>query len=430
MSEDRQRRAKRLVPGRLSVNRADPELYRAIQKIWAIDHHSHALPARIPEPAEAQRPDPLGKAPFDYPVRLRVTNPEYVDAWRALYGYAYDDIKNDHACEALKAKLALMAEMGDDYPAWVLDQAGIETQFVCMPSLGPGQTAPRFLWVVQADGLLAPFAEGGVQAMGEEIRPDGKAPDTLEGYLAGVVQRQLERWKTAGAVAIKLGIAYWRSLDVAEVSAKEAQAIYARAVRNGEMPAAEGKALQDYLIRAVSRQAGLLGLVVNIHTGIGADPYFNISGANPLLLESLFNDERLRHTHFVMLHGGWPFEREAGVMLIKPNVYADFSSQTFLRSTRALSVVLEEWLSWYPEKVLFGTDAYPDDTPLANWEEKTWLTTRTAREGLALALTRMMEAREVTRARAEELARMILRENVVQLYGLDKRWLGRSVKEG
>ena len=65
---------------------ADPELLAAIQKIKAIDNHSHALPARKPNPSEVDRPDPLGKTPFEYPVRLRVTNPEYVEAWRALYG--------------------------------------------------------------------------------------------------------------------------------------------------------------------------------------------------------------------------------------------------------------------------------------------------------------------------------------------------------
>jgi hypothetical protein len=65
---------------------ADPELLAAIQAIKAVDHHAHALPGRMPEPAESERPDPLGKAPFPYPVRLRVTNPEYVEAWRALYG--------------------------------------------------------------------------------------------------------------------------------------------------------------------------------------------------------------------------------------------------------------------------------------------------------------------------------------------------------
>jgi len=391
-----------------------------IQKIRAVDHHSHALPARRPEPGESERTDPLGKMPFPYPVRLRVTNLEYVDAWRALYGYEYDDMTNEHAREALKVKLELMTAKGDDYPAWVLDQAGIDTQFVNMPALGPGQTAPRFLWVVYADGLLHPFAKGGVQAMGVKIGPDGKIPDTLDEYLDGLVQMQLEQWQAAGAVAIKFGIAYQRPLDVADVPADKARLIYARGSRDGKLSAADDKALQDLLIRTVSDKAGRLGLAVHIHTGIGADPYFRIGGANPLLLESLFNDERLRHTNFVILHGGWPFERQAGVMLIKPNVYADFSSQTFLRSTRALSRVLEDWLSWYPEKVLFGTDAYPDDTPLANWEEKTWLATRTCREALAFALTRMMEGGELSSARARELAGMVLRENAVKLYGLDK----------
>ena len=127
----------------------DPELYAAIQAIPAVDHHSHALPARVPDPAEAERPDPLGKPPFPYPVRLRVTNPEYKEAWRALYGYRHEDMTDEHAREALKIKLGLMRELGEGYPSWVLDQAGIERILVCMPSLGHGQTAPRFQWVVQ-----------------------------------------------------------------------------------------------------------------------------------------------------------------------------------------------------------------------------------------------------------------------------------------
>jgi predicted TIM-barrel fold metal-dependent hydrolase len=395
----------------------DPDLLAEIQKIKAIDHHAHALPARSLAPGEAERPDPLGRPPFPYPVRLRVTHAEYIDAWRALYGYRHEDMSGAHAREALQAKLELIYRMGEEYPAWVLDQAGIERMLVCMPSLGPGLRAPRFLWVVQADGLLLPFADD-VQAMGANIGP-GKTPATLDAYLDGVVHAQLEAWKDAGAVAIKFGIAYRRALDVADVPAEEASAIYERRVQGGTMSAADDKALQDHLFRDVSREAGRLGLAVHIHTGIGADPYFNVSGSNPMLLESVFNDRRLRQTRFCMLHGGWPFEREAGAMLIKPNVYADFSAQVFLRSTRALAGVLEEWLSWYPEKVFFGTDAYPDDTPLANWEEKCWLATRTAREALALALTRMVVADQVTFARAVELARRVLRENAIQLYGLE-----------
>ena len=91
-----------------------------------------------------------------------------------------------------------------------------------------------------------------------------------------------------------------------------------------------------------------------------------------------------------------------------------------MRSTRAVSETLENWLEFYPEKILFGTDAYLEDTPLANWEEKAWLTTRTSREALTLALSRMIANGEIERLRAEELARMVLRENAVKLYGLKK----------
>ena len=411
------------IPLQLAWSQAsvDGDLLTAIQKIKAIDNHSHVLPARNPDAAEGERPDPLGKTPFAYPVRLRVTNPEYVDAWRALYGYQHGDMTADHAREALKAKLRLMKEEGTDYPSWVLDQAGVDIILVNMPSLGPGQNAPRFLWVPQADGLLFPFAseEERINWFRKGVGLDS-LPSSLNEHL-DTIRKQLEQWKKAGAVAIKFAAAYSRSLDFAQVSEEEANRIFERHRQDRRPSAQEYKALQDFLFRFIARAAGQQGLIVHIHTGIGAEPYFNISGSNPLLLETMFNDPALRQTKFVMIHGGWPFEREAGVMLIKPNVYADFSDQAFLRSTEALSEVLRAWLEWYPEKILFGTDSYPEDTPLANWDEKLWLTTRTSRQALAMALTQMMRAGEITRPRAEELARMVLRENAVELYGLQGR---------
>ncbi len=49
-----------------------------------------------------------------------------------------------------------------------------------------------------------------------------------------------------------------------------------------------------------------------------------------------------------------------------------------------------------------------------------WMTNKTAREALALALTELVNDGEITRARASELARMVLRKNAVRLYGLGK----------
>ena len=50
----------------------------------------------------------------------------------------------------------------------------------------------------------------------------------------------------------------------------------------------------------------------------------------------------------------------------------------------------------------------------------TWLATKTGREALALAQGRMIAAGDITRVRAEAVARMVLRDNAVGLYGLTR----------
>ncbi len=169
----------------------------------------------------------------------------------------------------------------------------------------------------------------------------------------------------------------------------------------------------------MAREAGRLGLAVHIHAISGAGAYYRQSGSNPLLLESAFNDPSLRKTNFVIIHGGYPFTKETASLLSKPNVYADFSAQTFLIYPRELSEVLRNWLEAYPDKILFGTDAFSFG-PEVDWPEVAWLSNNTARQALSLALTGMMNDHEITRAHAVELARMVLRENAIRLYGLPR----------
>jgi len=227
----------------------------------------------------------------------------------------------------------------------------------------------------------------------------------------------MESYKQEGVIAIKFAIAYWRPLNFEKVSSVEAASVYELLLGEKEVSIGEQRKMEDYLFRYITKEAGRLDLKVHIHAaGIGSDPYFNMSGSNPMLLESVFNDPDQRNTKFVMLHGGWPFDKEAGAMLMKPNVYADLSGQTFLRSTHALSKTIRAWLEWYPEKVLFGTDATTPNSPLINWEEYAWLSTKTARNALAIALTDMMRDGQISRNRAFELARMVLRTNAIRLY--------------
>jgi predicted TIM-barrel fold metal-dependent hydrolase len=242
-------------------------------------------------------------------------------------------------------------------------------------------------------------------------------PATLKEYLSKVVTPTLQRQKASGAIAIKFEAAYLRSLDFADAPETEATRIYESYAKRGEPPAGDYKTLQDFLFRFIAREAGRLGLAVHIHCTAGAGSYYSLRTANPLLLEPLFNDPTQRKTNFVLIHGGWPFIKETAHLMVKPNVYADFSVQNLLLYPRPLSETLRSWLELVPEKMLFGTDAMPL-MPEVNWEETAFLATNTTRQALALALSGMMADGEITRERAGVLARMVMRDNAIKLYQL------------
>jgi predicted TIM-barrel fold metal-dependent hydrolase len=169
--------------------------------------------------------------------------------------------------------------------------------------------------------------------------------------------------------------------------------------------------------RAIARAAGRNNLAIQIHVLETFGGFYSPRGSSPHLLEPAFNDSTLRGTTFVIVHGGWPRTDETMALLGKPNVYADISMIDDILSPTVLAGVLRQWLGEWPEKVLFGTDAF-DGGVEQGWEQVAWVGTTTARRALGIALTGMMNDGEISRARAEQLARMVLRENAIRLYGL------------
>jgi hypothetical protein len=426
-----------VVPTIAAAQQPDPALLSAIRAIRAIDNHSHP-PALV---AAGQKDDEFDALPCDplEPTNPTMTgrpeNPRFIAAWKALFGYKYDDASPAHGRELLAAKQRIKREQGDNYPAWVLDHLGIESELANREFMGRGLTSPRFRWVPFDDALLFPLDNTNVaaatpdrkiffvrerQLLDRYLRTLNKSqlPPSLDEYLSQVVTASLERQRQQGAVAVKFEAAYLRSLDFTRGDQATARRTYARYVTGGVPSDADYTALQDYIFHHIAAEAGRLGLPVHIHTGYGCGGYFALAGANPLLLEPVLNDAMLRGTSFVLLHGGaGPFSSAVAPLLMKPNVYTDFSEQTWLLPPRELAKTLRYWLEWYPEKVLFGTDLSPG-TPQIDWEEIGWQTTSVGRDALALALTGMMDDGEITRARALEVARMVLRGNAAKLYGL------------
>jgi predicted TIM-barrel fold metal-dependent hydrolase len=84
-------------------------------------------------------------------------------------------------------------------------------------------------------------------------------------------------------------------------------------------------------------------------------------------------------------------------------------------SPRTMSTWLREWLELFPEKILYATDAYPYSSSMG-WEEAAWLANRNIRESLGIALTGMMQDKQITPTRAANLAQMVLRSNAQSLY--------------
>jgi uncharacterized protein len=417
----------------------DTALLAEMNKIKAVDNHTHV--PKVVGPGEKDDDyDALPCSgylePSADPVMARPENHLFLEAWQKIYGYKYDDQSPAHMRELLAIKQKVANEESENFPTWVLDQLGIEYMLANRVAMGRGLNPQRFLWVPFDDALMLPLNS---EAMADT--PDRKffyqreamlqeryrkesgvqsTPPTLDEYIASVVVPTLERQKKAGAVAVKFEAAYLRSLNFAEPQPEEARSLYARYAKQSSPTKAEYLKIQDYLFRVIARQAGRKGLSVHIHTGAGCGGYFNLGGSNPSLLDSVLNDSSLRKTNFVLIHGGaGPYTKVTSFQLSKPNVYADFSEQDWLTSPRLLSVVLRDWLEWYPEKVLFGTDLFPGTIEI-DWPEIGYMTSVTGRTALALALTGMMEDDEISRDRALELARMVLRENAMKLYALPK----------
>ena len=414
----------------------DAEILAEVNRIKAVDNHTHVpkvvRPGERDDDFDALPCDPL--EPNETPLTQRPDNPKFLQAWQKLYGYKYNDRDPAHVRELLATKQQVAQQQGDNFPTWVLDQLGIEYMLANRVSLGPGLSRPRFLWVPFDDALMAPldntamadnpdrkFFYGRERSLTERYLGESgyrQLPPTLEEYVAKVIAPTLERQKKAGAVAIKFEAAYLRSLDFGEERPQQAEQIYARYAGSVAPSKEENRTVQNYLFRAIARQAGRVGLAVHIHTGTGCGGYFDLPGSNPGLLDSVLNDSSLRKTNFVLIHGGsGPYTKVAAFLIGKPNAYADFSEQDALLSSRAMAAVIRDWLEWYPEKVLFGTDLAPG-TPEIGWEEIGYEAATTGREGLALALTGMVNDGEITKQRAFELARMVLRENAMKLYGL------------
>ncbi len=417
----------------------DPGLEREAFAIRAIDQHAHPVPVGGEPKGDPDRPlQPYG---VTLPLRMRLDNPEYLDAWAALWGYTEPDWSLSRLRELMARKEALIEGKGVGYNAWILDKLNIETMIAIAPGPSASEAAPHFRWCAFSDWFLWPFpmSEVNPSGMARMYRAtndrfckgaaSGERPPSLDRYVEEVMLPTLALYKEQGAVGLKFHGPYNRSLAFDLVEEPEARRLYLNGIRDGALRGSDHKALQDFLFERLVREAGRIGFVVQMHTGLGLKQGFVIAGSNPLLMERLIR--AVPGTRFVLLHGGWPFVIETVALLTNKNVYTDFSCANLYQYPRSLSRQIRAALEWHPEKLLYGTDAYSDRSigmlggmeplanPLAGWEEKAWLMDRAGRTALALALSGMREDGELTSGQAEARLAQVMRTTAIDLYRLE-----------
>jgi hypothetical protein len=208
--------------------RGGPQIASAIEGIKAIDNHAHPV---LTDPADRE---------FDaLPVDSMEPQSDPVV-------YRPGALKTPFTRQS---KDTARQKYGDSYPAWVLDQIGVEMMLANRVAMGKSVMPPRFRWVAYADALIFPLDNAHLAAknsdrkaffaLEDKLRARYLAeagvsalPATLAEYIASVVTPTLERHKAGGALAEKFEAAYLRALVFD--AAGEAQA--ERAYRAGTPP--------------------------------------------------------------------------------------------------------------------------------------------------------------------------------------------------
>jgi uncharacterized protein len=412
-------------PG-LDVKAIYEGLLPEIEKIPIFDHHAH------PGFSDDADVDAMTSAPdTNVTLRQRDTNPELVAAAKALFGYPYDDFSPEHAEWLIARKVELKKERGQKYFNDILDKLNVEQSVANRAMMADYLDPKRFVWVFFADSFMWPFNNQNESSRNPDeavyiplqekmlhrwMKQESvsKIPESFKGYLA-FVSKTLEDNQKKGAIAQKFEVSYFRSLKFGDPSHEQAEVIYRRYAGGGVPSEVEYRTFQDYVFRYLIREGGRLHLPVHVHTAGGIGNYFNVFEGNIFNLENILRDPRYSSTTFVMIHGGYPFERQAIWLASAKNVYMDSSLMDMVMYPGAMKNTLKQWLETFPDKITFGTDAFPYGNVLGS-EESYWLGVQTSRTALAAALAEMVSEGEVTEMQALQMAHAYLHDNAVKLY--------------
>jgi uncharacterized protein len=232
------------------------------------------------------------------------------------------------------------------------------------------------------------------------------------GDLLQAMYAVLQSYLADGAVGIKIGLAYRRTIRFEKVARADAERLFNRIAGHlGEgLSWEEARPLQDFIVHQIIRAAIERGLPIQVHAGLQEGNENLLANANPLHLANLFIE--YREAKFDLFHGGYPYLGEA-LALAKnfPNVYLDLCWLHIISPT-AGARMLHEAIETVPANKIF---AFGGDFIIP---EGAYGHSVLARQVVSRVLTEKVEEGYLGEAEAVRLAARMLRDNAAALFGL------------
>ena len=222
---------------------------------------------------------------------------------------------------------------------------------------------------------------------------------------------ELTNLRVKGVTALKSIIAYRSGLDIQPTTESQAAEAFNEVMVSQKQSEISlrltSKTLLDYLVVEALNKVSTQNIPVQFHTALG-DTDVDLLKANPLLLKSIFDDQRFRDVPIVLLHC-YPYLKEAAYLTnMYGNAYLDLSMTVPMlnfSSPRAL----EDVLGMAPtSKVLYGSDA-------PSLVDFLWLGAVSIRRTLVQVLSGWVQ-QGLPETEAERIAHQILHQNAERLY--------------
>ena len=212
-----------------------------------------------------------------------------------------------------------------------------------------------------------------------------------------------------GYRGLKSVIAYRTGLDVSPLSRTPDQGLQALdAIRRG-LGGNSMKKLRDHLLCRALELCIEHDWPMQIHTGMG-DFEVNLPLSRPAYLMDLLRFPPYRGCRVILVHTGYPYQREAGYMAnVLPRVYCDVSEGIPFAGHAARSI-LSEVLEMAPtSKVVYGSDGFA--VP-----EIAFTSALAGKQALAQVLDDLVANGFLSGPEAQDAAALILAGNARELY--------------